>query len=66
MLYFSVGFLVAAVISILVYFVVDKKVAKDPGKGHGTLFVNDATGEVYAEFEKLDGVEVMELVVKRI
>lgn len=66
MLYFSVGFLVAAVISIFVYFVVDKKAAKDPSKGHGTLFVNDATGEVYAEFEKLDGVEVMELVVKRI
>lgn len=66
MLYFSVGFLVASVIAVIAYFVIDRKVAKDPSKGHGMLFVNDKTGEVYAEFDKLDEVEVMELVVKRI
>lgn len=66
MLYFSVGFLVASVIAVIAYFVIDRKVSKDPSKGRGTLFVNDKTGEVYAEFDKLDEVEVMELVVKRI
>lgn len=66
MLLFCVGFLAASIVSAVVYFIVDRKIAKDPSRGSGTLFVNDTTGEVYAEFDRLDGVEVMELGIKRI
>lgn len=66
MVYFSIGFLLAALIEAVVFFVVEKKRAADPSRGSGKLFVNRETGEVYAEFDKLDDVEVMELVVKRI